>query len=93
MIFLNLQNRNCYPLSFPILGGHNLTRALKSSPFQKYKNLEKSQKTTLRKEKKNWKKKKKIAKETCYYLSFPILGGRDLIRALQSTPFQNPGGG
>ena len=25
-------------------------------------------------------------------LSFPILGGRDLTRALQSTPFQNPGG-
>ena len=23
-----------YPLSFPILGGHNLTRAFQSSPFQ-----------------------------------------------------------
>ena len=27
-----------------------------------------------------------------YNLSFPILGLRDLIRALQSTPFQNPVG-
>ena len=25
---------NCYPLSFPILEGHNLTRALQSTPFQ-----------------------------------------------------------
>ena len=29
----------------------------------------------------------------CYPLSFPILGGRDSTRALQSSPFQNPGGG
>ena len=29
----------------------------------------------------------------CYYLSFPILGERDLTRALQSSPLQNPGGG
>ena len=31
-------------------------------------------------------------KKKCYPLSFPILGGRDSTRALQSTPFQNPGG-
>ena len=31
-------------------------------------------------------------KKKCYSLSFPILGGRDLTRTLQSTPFQNPGG-
>ena len=29
----------------------------------------------------------------CYSLSFPIWGGRDSTRALQSSPFQNPGGG
>ena len=34
--------------------------------------------------------KQKIKK--CYSLSFPILGGCDLTRALQSTPFQNPEG-
>ena len=27
-----------------------------------------------------------------FYLSFQILGGRNLTRALQSSPFQNPGG-
>ena len=32
-------------------------------------------------------------RKKCYPLSFPILGGRDLTRALQSSPFQNPGGG
>ena len=35
-----------------------------------------------------WKKKGK----KCYPLSLPILGGRDSTRALQSSPFQNPGG-
>ena len=52
------------------------------------KNLENSLKTTFfifffvcrKKEKK------------CYPLSFTILGGHDLTRALQSSPFQNPGG-
>ena len=28
----------------------------------------------------------------CYLLSFPILGIRNLTRALQSSPFQNTGG-
>ena len=28
-----------------------------------------------------------------YPLSFLLLGGRDSTRALQSSPFQNPGGG
>ena len=31
-------------------------------------------------------------KKKCYPLSFPILGGRDSTRALQSSPFKNPGG-
>ena len=35
-----------YPFSFPILGGRDSTRPLQSSPFQKYKNLKKSQKIT-----------------------------------------------
>jgi hypothetical protein len=39
---------------------------------------------------------KKIApkkeRKKCYPLGFPILGGRDSTRALQSSPFQNPGG-
>ena len=34
----------------------------------------------------------KKKKKKCYPLSFPILGGRDSTRALQSTPFQNRGG-
>ena len=34
----------------------------------------------------------KKKKKKCYPLSFPILRGRDSTRALQSTPFQNPGG-
>ena len=39
----NLKKKG-YPLSFPILGGRDSTRAFQSSPFQKYKNLKKSQK-------------------------------------------------
>ena len=34
--------KKCFSLSFPILGGLDSTRALQSSPFQKYKNLKKS---------------------------------------------------
>ena len=33
-----------------------------------------------------------FAEKKCYSLSFPILGGRGSTRALQSSPFQNPGG-
>ena len=36
---------------------------------------------------------KKLPEEKCFPLSFPVLGGRNLTRALQSSPFQNPGGG
>ena len=39
------------------------------------------------------KKLRKKRRKKCYPLSFPILGGRDSTRALQSIPFQNPGGG
>ena len=31
-------------------------------------------------------------KKKCHHLSFPILGRRNSTRALQSSPFQNPGG-
>ena len=41
------KKKKCYPLSFPILGGRDSTRALQSSPFQKYENLKKSQKFTF----------------------------------------------
>ena len=33
-----------------------------------------------------------FAKKKCYFLSFPILGGRNLTSALQSSPFQISGG-
>ena len=83
--------KKCFPLSFPILEGRNLTRALQSSPFQKYKNLEKSQKTLFFREKKC--EEKQIRREKkCFPLSFPILGGCDSTRALQFSLFQNPGG-
>ena len=36
-----LAEKKCDPLSFPILGGRNSTRASQSGPFQKYHNLEK----------------------------------------------------
>ena len=67
-----------------------MTRALQSSPFQKFENLKKSQKIPFF-NKKNV-REKKIAEKNCYSLSFPVLGGRDSTRALQSSPFQNPGG-
>ena len=47
LIFFFSQKKKCYPLSFPALGGRNLTRALQSSPIQKYENLTKSQKFTF----------------------------------------------
>ena len=49
---------------------------------KKSKNLEKSQKFTF----------KFTARKKINALSFPILGGRDSTIAIQSTPFQNPGG-
>ena len=82
-----------YILSFPILGGRNSTRALQSSLFQKYKNLEKSQKITFfQQQKKVGEKIAEKRRKKCYPLSFLILGGRNLTRALQSSQFQNPGG-
>ena len=77
------RRKKCYPLSFPILGGCNSTRDLQSSLFQKYKNLKKSQKITLKKFRKG-----KCLQKKCYPLTFPILGGRDSTRALQSSLFQ-----
>ena len=57
---------------------------------KKSENLKKSLKITL--EKKNYEEEKIALKKQCYPLSFPILGGSDSTRALQSTPFQNQGG-
>ena len=37
-------------------------------------------------------RKKNLPKKKCHPLSFPILGGQDSPRALQSSLFQNPGG-
>ena len=72
------------------------TRFNQSPPVQptpEKKNLKKSgksQKITFflksEEEEKNRQKK-------CCPHSLPILGGRDSTRALQSSPFQNPGGG
>ena len=85
-------SKKSYPLSFPILGGHDSTRAFQSSLFQKYKNLKISNHFFVKKKKKI-KKLSEKKKKKCYPFSFPILGGRDSTRALQSTPFQNPRGG
>ena len=90
------KKKKCYPLSFPTLGRRDSTRALKSSPFPKFEILEKSQKITfflnffIFEREKNAEKK---IKKKCYPLSFPVLGGRDSTRALQSSPFQILGGG
>ena len=54
--------KKCNPLSFPILRGHDSTGAVQSSPFQKYKNLEKYKKNHFKnneEEEKNFQKKKK----------------------------------
>ena len=64
---------------------------------QKSENLKKSKKISkihFFSKKKKFLKKKILSKKKkkCYPLSFPILGGRDSTRALQSSPFQNPGG-
>ena len=39
------EEKNCYPFSYPILRGHDSTRALQSSRFHKYKNIKESRKT------------------------------------------------
>ena len=59
-------------------------------PYKKVKNGQKSE---------NLEKSQKLLffffsflLKKCYPLSFSILGGRDSTRALQYTPFQNPGG-
>ena len=53
--FFVLLCRKCSPLSFPILGGRDSTRAPQSSPFQKYVNLKKSQTITFFQQKKKFK--------------------------------------
>ena len=57
------ERKKCYALSFPILGGRDSTRALQPSPFQKYENLKKSQKSLKKKEKKFEEKKMAEKKE------------------------------
>ena len=57
---------------------------------RKSKNLKKSQKSLIF-TKKKLKKNNDLQKKS-YPLSFPILGGRDSTRALQSSPFQISGG-
>ena len=113
----NLSNfyKNCYPLSFPILGLRDSTRALQCTPSQnlggkipwawrrtngqrteilvsnigqkisKSQKIQKNLKKSLKKINKNnnFNEEKK-----CYPLSFPILGGCDSTRALQSSPVQ-----
>ena len=71
----------CYPLSFPILGGGDWTRALQSSPFHKYKKLNKSEKITFVQN--NF----FFAGKKGYALSFPILVKHISTGALQSSPF------
>ena len=65
--------------SVPILGTDREISKISKNQF-KQQNINK--KIIVEKEK----------KEKCYPLSFPILLGRDSTRALQSNPFQNPGG-
>ena len=63
--------------------------------MKKTQNLKKCQKWS-----KIWKNLQKnhkskslvLSRKRCYPLSFSISGGRNLTRALQSSPFQNPGG-
>ena len=57
------------------------------------KNFKKSQKINFFQQKKNFEiRRKKISEKKCCNLSFPIWGGRDSPRALQSSPFQISGG-
>ena len=39
LFYFFFAKKKCYPLSFPVLGGPDSTKALQSSPFQKYKNI------------------------------------------------------
>ena len=79
--------QKCYHLSFPLLGGRDLTRALQSSLFQKHENLEISQELfffskVFRERKKNCQKKKK--RKTAIFLVFNIRR----TQFDQSTPVQ-----
>ena len=69
----------------PILGLRELTRVLQSRPILK----KKSQKSLYFF---CFKRRKKVLLKKSYTLSFSILGTRDSTRALQYSPFQNPGG-
>ena len=58
----------------------------KSKNFKKSRNISKNHTSLTIKI-----KKKIIGKKKCYSLSFPIIGGRALTKALQSSLFHNPG--
>ena len=60
MSFFFLQKK-CFPLSFPILGGRDSTRALQSSPFQKYKNPKNLKKSLFFQKKRNFKEEEKVS--------------------------------
>ena len=63
---------------------HGITSKNVKKMVQKYKNVNESQKINCF-PKKFWRKK-------CHSLSFANLGDQSLTRALQSNPYQNPGG-
>ena len=84
------KNAKCVVLRFLIIDYFNIAFEKNNSPFQKYENLKQSGKITFFLE--FFFGKKMFAEKKNYPLSFTILGGRDLTGALQSSPFQNPGG-
>ena len=87
--FQKKEEKKCYTLSFPILGGRDSTQALQSSLLQKYKDLKKSQKFTFFFKFFLYFLIFFLPKKTkCYPLGFPIFGGRNSTRALQFSLFQ-----
>ena len=73
--------KKCYPLIFPLLGRPDSTRALQFNPFQKYKNLKKSQKSLFSI---FFFGEKKIAKKNAFLLVFQYQ--EDAIQPELSSP-------
>ena len=84
--YYDIYNQKCYPLSFPILGGRDSTRALQSSPFQKYENLKKTKKFTFFQKKKNFEEKKIVAKKKKNAILLVFQYYEDAIRPMLSSP-------